>query len=422
MQAQRRPHYAWVIAGTTALVNGVAWGIPQGTFGVFFSPLTEEMGWSRVAVSAAFSIILLVNATFGIFWGWLSDRWSIRWTMAITGALMGAGIFLSSRTDSLWQIYLYYGFIAGVGLGGTAGPLAALAMRWFQDRRAMAVSIGYAGIGAGSAGLAILAEWLINYGGWRFAFQVLGYLAWAAFLIGFVVLREFRGGHRQARPSRAKERPGDENQPAGEEGPAVSLSRAVTTRLFWTLLGMVIIATLGMFMTIVHLAPRAIDLGISTGTAAILLTLAALFDIVGKLVGGVMGDRFGHRRIFALSMFLVCLAMLWLTVSSSLWMLLVFAVAFGTVNGFWPSQFPAISARHFGSKHLGAIVGAILLGSGIGGVSGPIMAGFVFDTTGSYRIAFILGAAITFSGGLLALSLPSRPSRGREGSPNEARR
>ena len=101
LQAQRRPHYAWVIAGTTALVNGVAWGIPQGTFGVFFSPLTEEMGWSRVAVSAAFSIILLVNATFGIFWGWLSDRWSIRWTMAITGALMGAGIFLIEGITNL---------------------------------------------------------------------------------------------------------------------------------------------------------------------------------------------------------------------------------------------------------------------------------------------------------------------------------
>ena len=412
----RLPAYAWVIAGTTAVVNGVAWGIPQGTFGVFFSPLADEMGWSRTALSSVFSLHLLVNAVLGIFWGWLSDRWSIRGVILISGVLMGVGVFLSSMAHSLWQLYLFYGFIGGVGLGGTAGPLAALAMRWLRDRPALAVSVGYAGIGAGTAGLAVLADRLIAYGGWRFAFQSLAFLVWAAFLVGFILLREFKTS--QGRRGAAHESVAASEQPHTEPEPEpepvehnVPLAGAVTTRAFWTLFGMVVIATLGMFLTLVHLVPRAIDLGVPTGAAAILLTMTSLLDIGGKLSGGMLGDRFGHQRMFALSMFLVCLAMLWLAISSSLWMLMVFAVAFGLVNGLWTIQFPALAAQHFGTKHLGAIVGAVLLGAGIGGVTGPVMAGFVFDTTESYRIAFILGAAIAFAGGLLAISFPSQPSR-----------
>ena len=182
--------YRWVVVGASFLVLGISWATAQSGFGAFVAPLTQDQGWSRTEISAAFSINIVTTFVVGVFWGWLADRWSVRGVVAVTGLLMGLGLLLAGFAGSLWQLYLFYGLVAGAGLGGTAGPLTAIAVRWFPRRPGMAIGIVYSGVGGASAVLPILAERLISLDGWRFGFQGLSFLIWGTFLLGVVLLRE----------------------------------------------------------------------------------------------------------------------------------------------------------------------------------------------------------------------------------------
>ena len=130
------------------------------------------------------------------------------------------------------------------------------------------------------------------------------------------------------------------------------------------------------------------------------------------MVGGVLGDRFGARRVYLAALLLLTAALVWLTVSTALWMLYVFAVAFGIGNGGWFPQIPVLAGRIFGNRHIGTIFAALLLGAGVGAVVGPIVAGYVFDVTGSYKIAFIVAAGTAFRGGRVDRYVEGSPASG----------
>ncbi len=402
-----------MIVAAFFIIACAAWGVAQGTFGVFVPVLAEEMGWSRTKVSAAFSINVLTFSLFGIFWGWLSDRWSVKGVVAITASLAGLGIFLSGTTEALWQLYLYYGVIFGVSLGGLVGPLTGLASRWFGPRTGLAIGISFAGIGVGTAVLPLLAEYLISASGWRFGFQGLSYVMWGAFLVGVLVLREPRSEELDTARGGVERTPGVSKRTYGPQAaePATPLSTALRTRPFWVMLGMMVIGDMVLFMVLVHLVARATDVGIGSEAAATLLTVTGVSKMAGLAGGGGLGDRYGHRIVYSLSLLLLAASMIWLMGSSRLWMLYIFAMAFGLGNGGWSPQIPALASRIYGSRHLGAIFGAIILGVGIGGVSGPILAGYVFDSTGSYNIAFSVGAGMALVGAGLPFLITEKRRR-----------
>lgn len=412
--------YRWVVAVTAFLVLGMSWG-STAAFGVFVTPVTTDMEWSRTGVSAAYSITVMVAFIVGIFWGWLSDRWSVRGVIAIAGAIMGLGWFLSSTSDTLWELYLFYGFIAGFGLGGTPSPLSTIVVRWFPRSPGMALGMIYSGFGGASALLPIVSEGLISLNGWRFGFQGVSYLVWGAFFVGIILLREPRStaevssgpsgrGDGPARPATTgrPQRPPD-------DGSSIAFRVALVTLPFWTLFGMMFAGDLSLNMILVHLVPQAIDTGISSSVAATLLTVTGLVTMVSTMAGGVLGDRFGARRIFFVALLIVSVSLVWLTawvwltVSPALWVYYVFAVIFGMGTGAWFPQIAVLAARIFGTRHMGSIFGALLLAAGVGGVVGPILAGYVFDVLESYRIAFLIATGVTFAAVLLSVLLNDRP-------------
>ena len=408
---------------------GTAWGTAIGAFGVFITPLEEEMRWSRAGVSIAFSINIAVTFIVGIFWGWLSDRWSVRGVLGVTGVIMGLGLFLTAMSTSLWQMYIFYGVIVGIGLGGTGGPLTAIVVRWFPMSPGMALGIIYSGFGAASAVVPILAERLISSYGWRFGFEGLSYLIWGAFFVGVILLREPRPLPSSSAPATQVAKP-EANPEANPEGdPALAgqprsstsaqgvsddalsmdLRAASRTRAFWTLFAMMFVGDLVLNMVLVHLVPRVEDAGIASATAVTLLTVTGFVNMVSTMAGGLMGDRFGARRVYFASLLLLAIAMMWLIASSKLWMFYIFAVAFGMANGGWFPQGPVLAARIYGARYMGSICAGLFLGAGIGGVIGPIVAGYVFDTLDSYQIAFVMAIAVTFVGLLLTALLSDRP-------------
>ena len=282
-------YYGWAVVAAAALMMAATWGISQGTFGVLVKPLTEDTGWSRTAASAAFSIHLAVSFVLGVFWGWLSDHWGVRRVLVFSGALMGLGMFLSGTVHALWQLYVFFGLIGGAGLGGATGPLTAIATRWFERRRGLAIGIVFGGSSVGTATLAILAEFLISHQGWRFAFQALSFLIWGLFIVTVMFLRE------PSERSRATSSPGAAGREEQGQGgrataqAAVPLSLAVRTRFFWLLFGMMVMSTLIFFLVLVHLVPRAIDIGVASSRAVTVFTATSILTMVGTLGGGSLG-------------------------------------------------------------------------------------------------------------------------------------
>ncbi|HEV8457657.1 MAG TPA: MFS transporter, partial [Methylomirabilota bacterium] len=165
--------YGWVVVGGAFLVLFTAYGA-QYSFGVFFSALLEEFGWSRASLSGAFSLYAFGYGVFALVAGRLTDRWGPRVVIALGGVFLGAGLIGMSRTSELWHPYVFYGIVAAVGMSTAYVPCNATVAKWFTRRRGLAVGIATAGGSLGTFALPPLAHLLVSRAGWRWAYVVFG--------------------------------------------------------------------------------------------------------------------------------------------------------------------------------------------------------------------------------------------------------
>ena len=148
------------------------------------------------------------------------------------------------------------------------------------------------------------------------------------------------------------------------------------------------------FIPIAHVVPYAIDLGITSMQAASILSLSGGLTIVGALVAGKVSDNIGRKQATMICVLLMAGAMLWLIVSSNLWMFYLFAVVFGFSYGGFAPPLSALMGDSFGTRHIGLIMGVVEIGWAVGGAVGPALAGYLFDITGNYILAFLLVGVI----------------------------
>ncbi len=169
----KRLHYGWVIVA-------IAFGILAThtltiyTFGVFLRPLTMEFNWDRGVLSGALSTQSLLFAFFGILSGKLSDKYGPRILATTGGLLIGAGLLLMPQVSSLWQVYLIWGLLMGIGGSCCYIPIISTIPRWFEKKRGTALGISVAGIGVGAILWPTLTQWLISSSDWQQAFIILG--------------------------------------------------------------------------------------------------------------------------------------------------------------------------------------------------------------------------------------------------------
>lgn len=385
--------YGWVVVAVSIAVGAVAWGIPN-SFGIFFKPIQAELQGSRALLSGAISLYIFVHGAVAVFWGWCSDRYSIRLVVAAGGFLTVLGALLTSSIQEPWQLYVTYGVVFAAGAGAMYVPLMSNASGWFEKRRGLALGMVASGGGVGTIFFPSAVDYLVWAHGWRTAFVVMA----AAYLIVIGAGIPFlRPGPRRGSPAPRAQGPASDQPDAAQ----MRLGQALRRRPFWVVFFMYFLAFICLHMVYVHLVPRATDAGMPSSTAAILVSLVGGFSVVGKLAGGSAADRIGPRRAFLAVMSLQVLGFLWLLWSREAWMFVLFAIAFGLSYGGWMPLIPALAVEHFGARHLGTVFGALTLGAAMGGMVGPALAGYVFDTTASYSAAFVAAAAAS----LLALGL-----------------
>ena len=391
--------YGYIIVAAAFIILTVM-GATYYSFGVFFTPLLTEFGWTRAMTSGAFSLCILLEGVLGIVMGRATDRWGPRTVITLCGFLLGLGFLLMSQISALWHFYLLYGVIIGIGMGGLWVPPVSIVARWFtQKRRNMMTGIAVAGTGIGGLVTPPLATWLISTYDWRLSYVILGSIA----LVLVVLAAQFL----KRDPARVGQLPYGDNQreihesPLGNDG--LSLREAVYTKQLWLVSGIFLCFGFCVFVIMVHIVPHAIELGIPPASAANILAIIGGVGIAGKAIMGAATDRIGTRTGIIIGLILMIVVLAWLTVAGELWMLYLLAAFFAFGYGTMVTLMSPIIADLFGLSSLGILLGIVNFAATIGCAIGPVLAGWLFDINGSYQLAFLLCVAVGLIGLIMTL-------------------
>jgi MFS family permease len=392
--------YGYIVVGATLLLMLVMYGV-YNSFGVFFEPVLTEFGWTRAITSGGFSLSWIVHGLLGVIMGRLTDRFGPRLVLTICGFLLGLGYLLMSQISAVWQIYLFYGVIIGAGMGGSWVPIVSTVARWFVKRRSMMTGIVMAGVSIGTLITPPVASRLISAYDWRISFIIAG----SVVLVVVVLVAQFL----RRDPTQVGQRPYGENEVEKQEPVletySLSLREAVHTKQFWLTSGIFFGIGFCVYTMMAHIVLHATDLGFSSITAANILATIGGLSIVGRVVLGSVADRIGNRQVFIIGFILMSASLLWLVPVKEVWGLYLSAVIFGFAFGCATSESPLV-AELFGLSSHGLILGVInCIGFTFGAAVGPLIAGYIFDMTNTYQLAFIVCAAVGIAGLILTVLL-----------------
>ena len=395
-------HYGWIMVIMAAFILAT-FSIMVYTFGVFLRPLTTEFNWDRGALSAAFSLHMLVSGGLGILTGKLSDKYGPRPLVTISGLLGGLGFLLMSQITMLWQLYLIWGLFMGVSGACSVIPVMSTIPRWFAKKRGIAIGIASTGLGLGGVIFPPLAQWLISAYGWQQAFISLGLIM----LIVMIPLAQFmkHSPQRVGLSQYGEDRDTGDKQSSDLAIKGLSLTEAVKTSPLWFfgLIQFCFIFTLMVILT--HIVPHTVDIGIVSLVGATMVSTIAVASLAGRNLIGIISDKVGARTALTYCLFTITLALVWLLFAREIWMLYIFAGIFGVAFGGMAPLQTLVIAELFGIGYLGIILGNIMLLGTIGGALGAPIAGTIFDISGSYNLAFIICVVISISAIILSLIL-----------------
>jgi MFS family permease len=396
-------YYGYHIVAASFLIQGVTIG-GNFAYGVLFKELETEFGWSRATIAGASSASLLVMGFMAVLAGRMNDRIGPRWLLTASALFYGIGYLLFARLQAPWQLYLVYGLLVGIGLSTHDVVTLSTVARWFTRRRGLASAVVKVGTGCGQLLVPLVVAALVAGFGWRTACMVFGAAALLVLASAAQAMRrdpESMG--LRADGATADSHP-DHARPDPHTGPAAR------SPLFWILCCSQAIVFTCLITITIHIVPHATDLGAPRAMAAGVISAIGGISVLGRLAVGGAIDRLGGRRALIGCYLALFASLVWLQFASEPWMLFVFAAAYGVAHGgFFTVMSPTV-AEFFGTRVHGALFGTILMFGSIGGAIGPLVAGAVFDATGSYRLAFGLLLVMALSGLALVSRLP--PMRG----------
>ena len=402
--------HGWVVVGAAFLVLFLAYGT-QYAFGVFFSALIAEFGWTRASLSGVFSLYAFVYSGFALAAGRLTDRWGPRVVIAVGGVFLGAGLGGMSLASQLWHPFVLYGLVAALGMSTAFVPCNATVVRWFVRRRGLAVGIATAGGSLGTFALPPVAHGLVQALGWRGAYLAFGAgIIVALNLLALVMRRDPESLGLAPDGDRVAERGVAPPPPE----PSWSVAAATRTPAFWVLLAIYGSTWVPVFVPLVHLVPHARDIGIEPLWASTLVSAIGIAAVLGRLGMGWLSDRIGRRPALALALLLQAVAFTGFAAAASLPALYLTSLTFGFAYGTASTLFPAMMGDFFGRAHSGTLVGLVFALASPTAALGPLAAGWIYDRHGGYGPAWLAAAGFN----LLALALLglARPPRARHGT------
>lgn len=412
-----RVFYGWRIVAAGFLINAFGIGTFFYGFSTFFNPLIAEFGWSRTVMSGVFSLSRLEGGIEGPIAGWLTDRYGARKMLLMGVAIAGAGFIVLRMVNSPLSLYLIFGLFLSLGfnLGYTHATGAAVA-KWFIKKRGRAFSFLISGNGIGGAIFVPLIAWLIIQFGWRVSTVIIGVATLAIPLPLSLIVRstpEEMGLVPDGEPTRYGTSTSEEDRStqasasnAVPEDVDFTVREAMRTRAFWVYVASMMLRSCILSSIVVHQIPHLTDIGIPYQTASTVLGLMVLMSVPGRFIFGWLGDRYNKKVLLFLLCLLQGVGIFIFVNANTLQLLYLFVVVYGVGYGGVIPLAIALRADLFGRRNYATIAGITMAIATIGTVAAPILAGYLYDTTQSYSLAFYIFMVMIVLSGVFFLFIP----------------
>jgi len=393
--------------GVIATTLGLAYGIWY-SYSVILVALLAEFGWSRSLLAGAFSTFAIVHGIANPFVGRLCDKVRPPLLVGIGGLLLGSALWLNSLITQPWHLYVGFGVLTAVSVA-LCGWLPALVMveRRYQHRLGLAMGIVSSGIGVGMLTVVPLCQLLIDAYGWRVAFQVLGYIC-TFWIVPAAVYLAASNPRAAAAPDTdefvhdlAESVATSSAQSAPADG-SVTLRSAMRSTPFWLMVAAFFFGSTCSQTLHVHQVAYLVDHGHTAILAASVVGVVGLASVLGKTGGGWLSDRVERELVFVCGIAILVASFGVLALQGSVPSAIgvyLYAIMLGIGYSATASLVPAMMSDRFGGVHFGSIIGIGLFGSAAGSATGPWLAGFIFDRTGSYDMAFAIAAVCGVAAG-----------------------
>jgi MFS family permease len=392
-------YYGWVIVGAGIVVTCIGFGTAL-SLGVFLQPMSAATGWSRSSISAAAMIDFLCMGFASLGWGALSDRIGTRLVVMSGGALLGLGLIVASRAATIEQFLIAYG-VVGAAAGSFYAPLTATTTRWFTRHRSLAVALVSAGIGLGSTTIAPLARWLITAYDWRTALFVLGIIAWVLIIAaGLLVRRPPPAALQQAATAAAAARERE-----------FTVGEALRTPQFAAIALTHCACCVAHSGPIFHMVTDAIECGIAPMAAATVIGVAGLSSVGGRVLCGLLADRFGAKEVLICGLLVQAAAISLYLVVRDIGAFYALGAVFGLAYGGIMPLYASLVREYFGARIMGTVFGAVAMISTLGMAIGPWAGGWIYDHLGGYFWLYVASCAVGL--GAAAIAFTFRPPEAR---------
>jgi MFS family permease len=387
--------YRWVIVACGALMTCVAIG-SMFSLAIFLEPMSTDTGWSRTGISSAMTLDFLVMGAAGFGWGALSDRIGPRVVVLIGALLLGLGLMLASGITSLVQFQLTYGLLVGLAAGAFFAPMIATVTGWFTEQRSLAVSLVSAGMGVAPMTISPFARYLISTYDWRTAMMVIGMTAWVLLIPASLFVRRAPAATGHAGPL------------AGAAEPSLSAAEAFRSPQFIVLATTFALCCAAHSGPIFHMVSYAIGCGIAPLAAVSIYSLEGLSGLGGRLLLGLLADRFGAKPVLIAGLLVQSAAIACYLMVDRLGEFYTLSLVFGTAYGGVMPLYAVLARESFGQRVMGTVFGAMTMTSAIGMAFGPWAGGRIFDAYNSYMWLYIGSSTVALAAVAVALVFTAR--------------
>lgn len=390
-------NYRWVIVAAGGLLGCVAVG---GMFSlpVLLQPIARDTGWSVAGISSAMTIGFLAMGFASMIWGTLSDRFGPLLVVLTGSIVIAASLALASRATSLIEFQLLFGLLVGAATAAIFAPLMATVTGWFDTHRSLAVSLVSAGMGIAPMTMSPMVAWLVSSHDWRTTMQILAAVVAAIMIpVSLLVRRPPALAADAAKPADAVAEP------------EMTRAEAIRSPQFIILLATNFFCCATHSGPIIHTVSYAISCGIPLIAAVSIYSVEGLAGLFGRIGFGLLGDRFGAKRVLVLGLLVQAFGALAYVFVRELAGFYAVAALFGFIYAGVMPLYAVLVRENFPLRMLGTVIGGTAMAGSLGMATGPLLGGLLYDSFATYSWLYIGSWGMGLGAFLIAMAFKPFP-------------